>query len=144
MATEDFSSAIGSCAGGYSCIYANTISWRTPTMPLPMEINPRAAFERMFGRAGNAGAARGAAAAAEERSRRASAARSASSRAASAPATSSALDEYLQHLREVEAADPEGGEAERRQRPTPRMAPIGIPESHHDHLTVMFDLMALA
>ncbi|NOT44246.1 MAG: DUF1552 domain-containing protein, partial [Acidobacteria bacterium] len=41
LATEDFSSAIGSCAGGYSCIYANTISWRDPTTPLPMEINPR-------------------------------------------------------------------------------------------------------
>jgi len=41
IATEDFSSALGSCAGGYSCIYANTISWKSPTLPLPMEINPR-------------------------------------------------------------------------------------------------------
>jgi hypothetical protein len=53
IATEDFSSAIGSCAGGYSCIYENTISWRNPTTPVPMEINPRAVFERMFGRAGS-------------------------------------------------------------------------------------------
>ena len=52
--TEDFSSAIGSCAGGYSCIYANTISWASPTTPLPMELNPRSVFERMFGRAGTA------------------------------------------------------------------------------------------
>ena len=34
---------------GYSCIYTNTISWQSPTRPLPMEINPQVAFERMFG-----------------------------------------------------------------------------------------------
>jgi hypothetical protein len=39
----------GSCDTGYSCAYTNTISWRTPTTPNPMEINPRAVFERLFG-----------------------------------------------------------------------------------------------
>ena len=37
---------------GYSCAYMNTISWSTPTTPLPMEINPRVVFERLFGRPG--------------------------------------------------------------------------------------------
>jgi len=39
----------GNCDSGYSCAYTNTISWRTPTTPNPMEISPRAVFERLFG-----------------------------------------------------------------------------------------------
>jgi hypothetical protein len=54
FATEDFSGYIGGCVPGYSCTYMNTISWAGETSPLPMEINPRVAFERMFGRAGDA------------------------------------------------------------------------------------------
>ena len=41
VATEDFSTSIGACDTGYSCIYMNTISWAGPTSPLPMETNPR-------------------------------------------------------------------------------------------------------
>ena len=40
---------VGACDSGYSCAYQNTISWRTPTSPMPMETNPRAVFERLFG-----------------------------------------------------------------------------------------------
>ncbi len=43
---------IGACDVGYSCAYMNTISWSTPTTPLPMEINPRVVFERLFGEGG--------------------------------------------------------------------------------------------
>jgi Protein of unknown function (DUF1552) len=39
----------GNCDNAYSCAYTNTISWRTPSSPLPPEVNPRAAFERLFG-----------------------------------------------------------------------------------------------
>ncbi len=42
----------GNCDNGYSCVYWNTISWRTPTTPLPMEVNPRVVFERLFGDGG--------------------------------------------------------------------------------------------
>src|SRR6187431_670904 len=49
LATEDFSGLVGSCDVGFSCTYMNTISWKTPTAPLPMEINPRVVFDRMFG-----------------------------------------------------------------------------------------------
>ena len=42
----------GSCDSGYSCVYTNTLCWRAPTMPLPMEDNPRAAFELLFGDTG--------------------------------------------------------------------------------------------
>ena len=41
LATEDFTGYVGACTSGYSCVYTNTISWSTPTTPLPMEINPR-------------------------------------------------------------------------------------------------------
>jgi hypothetical protein len=49
LAVEDYSGLVGSCDVGFSCTYMNTISWRTPTSPLPMEINPRVVFDRMFG-----------------------------------------------------------------------------------------------
>src|SRR4030095_5494104 len=49
LATEDFTGYVGGCSPGFSCAYMNTISWRTPTTPLPMETNPRAAFEKIFG-----------------------------------------------------------------------------------------------
>jgi hypothetical protein len=39
----------GGCDSGYSCAYTNTISWRSPTSPNPVEVNPRAIFERLFG-----------------------------------------------------------------------------------------------
>ena len=54
VATEDFTGYVGGCSPGFSCAYLNTISWSTPSTPLPMEINPRAVFERLFGAAGTA------------------------------------------------------------------------------------------
>src|SRR5580698_1255741 len=56
LATEDHSGLLGACDRDYGCIYMNTLSWRTPTTPQPMEINPRKVFERMFGQGGNAAA----------------------------------------------------------------------------------------
>ena len=52
VATEDFSGLVGACDPGYSCAYMNTLNWQTPTTPLPMEINPRVVFERLFGGGG--------------------------------------------------------------------------------------------
>src|SRR5580658_161564 len=49
LAIEDYSGLVGSCDVGFSCAYMNTISWRTPTTPMPMEINPRIVFDRLFG-----------------------------------------------------------------------------------------------
>ena len=43
----------GSCTGNLSCVYTHTISWRSPTQPLPMEWNPRAVFEKLFGDTGS-------------------------------------------------------------------------------------------
>jgi len=52
LATEDFSGLVGDCAPGFSCAYMNTLSWQSETAPLPMEINPRAVFEQLFGGGG--------------------------------------------------------------------------------------------
>ena len=54
IATEDFSTSIGACDTGYSCIYMNTISWAGPTSPLPMETNPRVRVRADVRRAGTA------------------------------------------------------------------------------------------
>jgi hypothetical protein len=142
LATEDFSSAIGSCAGGYSCIYANTISWKSPTVPVPMEINPRAAFERMFGRAGSAGQR------ASRLRRQTSLLDSVGREVTSLQGRLGSTDqkrvaEYLTNLREIEQRI-QKAEHQRATTLTLPDAPLGIPESHDEHLRLMFDLMALA
>src|SRR6516162_3150421 len=49
LAVEDPGANSSNCGEGYSCVYTNTISWSSPTDPLPMELNPQVVFERMFG-----------------------------------------------------------------------------------------------
>src|SRR5215468_1334871 len=53
VATEDFTGYVGACSPGFNCVYLNTVSWSSPSSPLPMDINPRVVFERMFGTAGS-------------------------------------------------------------------------------------------
>src|SRR3954468_2280467 len=45
----DRNDVVGACDHGYACAYMNSMSWKTPTMPLPAETNPRFVFERLFG-----------------------------------------------------------------------------------------------
>lgn len=142
FATEDFSGYVGGCVPGYSCAYMNTISWASETDPLPMEVNPRVAFERLFGRAGTA----------EQRERRiredlsildslADEAR-ALGRKVSAP-DRTRIESYLDNVREIER---------RIQRTMARgssdaeamAAPLGIPDSFEEHMRLMFDLLAVA
>ena len=54
LAVEDPGANSSNCGEGYSCAYTNSISWSTPTTPLPMELNPQVVFERMFGEGGTA------------------------------------------------------------------------------------------
>ena len=49
LAVEDPGANSSNCGEGYSCAYTNSISWSSPTQPLPMELNPQVVFERMFG-----------------------------------------------------------------------------------------------
>src|SRR5580765_1527676 len=142
FATEDFSGYVGGCVPGYSCTYMNTISWAGPTAPLPMEINPRVAFERMFGRAGDA--AQRLARMRENRSILDSIADEARQLQRRLGAQDRArLDEYMGTVREIERRIEQ---TERRNTTSVNSvtAPIGVPEAFEDHAAVMFDLIAVA
>jgi hypothetical protein len=144
LATEDHSGLIGACDRDYGCIYMNTLSWRTPTTPMPMEINPRKVFERMFGQGDSI----------EERIARRQADRSILD-AVSGQAMGlqrslgthdrEKLDDYLEGIRELERRI---SRAESQVAANPDMkipeAPAGIPFAYEDHVATMFDLMALA
>ena len=86
IGTENQTGYVGACDVGYSCAYMNTISWKSPTTPLPMETNPRVVFERMFGRPGIAGGSRRAHARQSQHSRFGEARRRRRSRRGWAPA----------------------------------------------------------
>jgi hypothetical protein len=142
FATEDFSGYVGGCVPGYSCTYMNTISWASETAPLPMEINPRVAFERMFGRAGSTE---------QRRTRRredqsildsiADEARDLQRRV-SAP-DRVRLGDYLDNVREIERRIQQT-ESKNSTELTSLDAPVGVPEAFEDHAALMFDLLAVA
>ena len=142
LATEDFTGYVGGCVPGYSCAYMNTISWASPTTPLPMEINPRTAFERMFGRPGTP--AERAARLHEDRSILDSIreeARQLQRRVGSQD--KARLTDYLDNVREIERRIVRT-EAQNTERVISIDAPLGVPEAFEDHAGLMFDLLAVA
>jgi len=134
---------VGNCDNGYSCVYWNTISWRTPTTPLPMEVNPRVVFERMFGDGGTP--QQRLAQVREDRSILDSVKQAVVSLQNRLGASDRArIAEYLDAMREIErriqVAEKQSGES-----PIALPdRPVGAPESYDDHATLMFDLVALA
>jgi hypothetical protein len=141
-ATEDFTALLGSCAPGYSCAYANTLSWQSPTTPLPMEINPRVMFERMFG-AGDTAQQR-LARIKDDRSILDFVARDlAVLERGIGPADRIRLGEYLEHVREVERRI-QRAEQQADSAVTVPTAPVGIPASFEEHVGLLFELLALA
>jgi Protein of unknown function (DUF1552) len=143
LATEDLTGLVGACEGGYSCSYMNTISWRTPTTPLPMEINPRVVFERMFG--GGGSIEKRLARLEEDRSILDSITQRVGHLKTGLPSHDRArMDEYLDNVREIERRIQK---AEKQTSASPEAipeAPIGVPDSFDDHAKLMFDLLALA
>ena len=144
LATEDHSGLIGACDRDYGCIYMNTLSWRTPTTPLPMEINPRKVFERMFGQGRQRRRPAGANAAGPQHSRRDH--RAGGRSAAQAWRARSRDGRSVSRERSRNrTAGPDG-----RQRGCRRAdlvlpaAPAGIPFSYEEHMKLMYDLLALA
>ena len=134
----------GGCAYGYACVYTDTISWASPTQPLPMVRDPRAAFEQMFGAGGTP----------EQRSARRRADRSildwvleemAGLRQEIGPADRHRLDRYVDSIREIEQRiqriEARNTSGERRELPE---APAGVPDSFEEHVKIMFDLQVLA
>jgi hypothetical protein len=142
FATEDFTGYVGGCAPGYSCAYMNTISWATASTPLPMEINPRIAFERLFGDGGS-----------DEQRKRAAREDSSILDAITAEARSlekhlgvhdqTRVNDYLDNVREIERRI-QHAEALHGTDIALIDKPLGIPESFEDHTALMFDLLALA
>ena len=134
---------VGNCEVGYSCQYLYTISWRTPTTPLPMENNPRVVFERLFGEGGTA------AERLAERQRDRSILDWVTGDIADLRRQLGASDqqrvaEYLDSVREVERriqmSESQGDTLSLELPPQP----MGIPDSFEDHIKLMYDLMTLA
>ena len=134
----------GGCFYGYSCAYTDSISWSTPTTPLPMVRDPRAVFDQLFG----------VGATPEERALRRQRDRSildwATRRVAALRASLSAsdrarLDDYLEDVREIERRiqriEAFNTSGEPRELPG---APAGVPDSYTEHVRLMFDLQAVA
>jgi hypothetical protein len=140
----------GTCDGGYSCAYQTNLSWRTPTLPLPKEVNPRLVFDRLFGEPNRPETDQ----ARRDRDRRslldfvAEDARHLAPRLAGDDRRK--LDEYLTGVREVEqriqraAATCRALNEQRASGKEPFSRPAGIPENYVEHARLLADLIVLA
>jgi hypothetical protein len=143
VAIEDYSALIGACDRDYGCIYMNTLSWRTPTTPMPMEINPRKVFERMFGQGGSA--AQRAARRKEDQSILDAILGETKSLQTTLGSTDKAtLDEYLDNIREIERRIERAAASTSDPSLQVPETPAGIPFSYDEHVALMFDLLAVA
>ncbi len=141
----DDTRTVGVCDSGYSCAYQNTLSWRTPTSPLPPETNPRAVFERLFGADDLNIPADLRARRRAERTSILDMVREDTQRLQSdlGRADRRKIDEYLFAVREVEKRI-EATEKERHEYADTIEKPAGVPVLFKDYLKVMFDLQILA
>ena len=134
----------GGCAYGYTCVYTDSISWASPTEPLPVIRDPRVAFDQLFGAGGTA----------EERAARRRTDRSildwitgrvAQLKRELGPTDRLRIDQYLDNIREIERRiqriEERNTSGEVRELPE---APAGVPDSFEEHIKLMFDLQALA
>ena len=134
----------GACTGNLSCVYTHTLSWRSPTQPLPMEYNPRAVFEKLFGDAGST-----------ERTAREARLRQHKSildsvteklarlRRDLGPADQTKINEYTESIRDVERRIQRAEEQRDLQLPEIDQ-PQGVPPVFEDHVALMLDLQLLA
>ena len=142
LAVEDPGANSSNCGEGYSCTYTNTISWSSPTQPLPMELNPQVVFERMFGD-GTTGKER-AARRMRDRSILDSLSESLSRlRRDSGPSDRARLDQYTEDVREIERRLQIAMKAST-VAPADLTVPVGVPQSFDEHIKLQFDLLALA
>jgi hypothetical protein len=141
VGTEDMGTSAGAC-DGYPCVFFNAISWRDDTSPLPVAVNPRVTFERIFGETGST--RRRIANMRRKQSLLDSVAEEARKmRRTLGSADSAIVEEYLTNIRDVEQ-QLERMEARAGATPEGAVAPLGIPDNIDDHLTVTYDLMLLA
>jgi hypothetical protein len=142
LATEDFTGLIGDCSPGFSCAYMNTLSWKNDTTPLPMEINPRLVFERLFG-GGSTREARMARIKTDKSLLDFVASDLAQLEASLGPRDKARLEEYTDHVREIERRVQLAEKRTDSLIDVPE-APVGVPESFDEHARLMFDFMAIA
>ena len=140
--TLENSFLVGNCDNGYNCVYVNTLSWSSPTTPLPMENNPRLVFERLFGEGGTADQRR-----AEMRKDR-SILDSVTDDMARLMRSLGAGDrtrvgDYVDAVREVERRIQRAEEQAGQSTLALPDRPVGIPEAYDEHVKLMFDLLVL-
>jgi len=142
--TLDPTDLAGNCAYGFSCAYNNTVAWRTPTTPLPMENNPRNVFERLFGASDTT----------DPTIRRRQLKRDASIldsvtqeiggfQKGLGPVDRRKLAEYLDAVRDVERRIQKAEEQSTKELPLVAQ-PVGIPTNFEEHAKLMFDLALLS
>jgi len=135
--------AAGICDGN-PCIMGNTISWHSPSLPQPMENNPRAVFERLFGDVGSTDAAARRAHMEQDRSILDSVLEEATSlQQRLGPGDRSRLTEYLDGVRDIETRIQKAEAQSTREMPVVSQ-PAGIPASFDEHAKLMLDLQVLA
>ena len=139
----DLDGLVGNCENGYSCVYLNTVAWRSATTPLPMENNPRVVFERLFGDGGTT----------EQRVAEMRRDRSILDSVTDDLAAlerdvgggdRARIDQYLDSVRALERRI-QLAEAQSATVELPDLdRPVGIPGTSEAHVKLMFDLLALA
>jgi hypothetical protein len=135
---------LGACDGTYACAYSNTIAWRSPSTPLPMEPDPRAVFERLFGTAASTDPAARLARVRRDRSILDSVSEKAERLQLRLPASDrTKLTEYLDAVRDVERRIQKAEEQSGREVLVVDQ-PAGIPGDFAEHAKLMMDLLALA
>jgi hypothetical protein len=144
LALESGESGAGTCDVGYSCAYTNTISWRSPTTPLPMEHDPRAVFERLFGDTGSTDGAARLARIRKDRSVLDSVIEKVTKLDRElGPNDHAQLTEYLDAVRDVERRIQKAEEQSTQELPVLEQ-PVGVPRTFEEHAKLMFDLQVLA
>ena len=134
----------GACTGNLSCVYTHTTSWRSPTQPLPMEWNPRAVFESLFGDSGSTDQAVRKARRRQHRSLLdAVADKLTNLKRELGPHDQHKLDAYTESVRDVERRIQMAEEQNELELPKFRQ-PQGAPAVFEDHLELMLDLQLLA
>jgi hypothetical protein len=134
----------GACTGNLSCVYTHTLSWRSATQPLPMEWNPRAVFERMFGDSGSTDKTARDARLKQHKSILDSVAEKlASLKRDLGPRDGTKVDEFTEAVRDVERRIGRAEEQHDLELPSLEQ-PQGAPAVFEDHLSLMLDLQLLA
>jgi len=142
--TADDNSLMGSCDTGYSCAYSSTLSWRTPTMPLMAENNPRVVFERLFGSSDSTDPQVRASRLQQDRSLLDSVTdRVKQLKHKLGPSDNRKVDDYLASLRDVERQIEKAEEQIGKKMPDV-LRPAGIPDGFEDHVRLLYDLQLLA